>query len=196
VYGETTTHGSFLLRLKDYGDSTAWREFNERYGELIRGFARRRGLQPSDCDDVCQDVLLSLTNVMPSFSYDPSRGKFRSYLKTATLRAIFKRNRQNAGEVNLEDIESATRAAETDDVVEEAWEAEWRQYHLRQAMRTIEVEFNRPDRQAFQRYAVEGVGAQETAEALELSVDQVYQAKSRVTKRLAELIELQVHEEG
>ena len=196
MHGQTTTHASFLARLKDGGDSTAWPEFNERYGELIRSFARRRGLQPSDCDDVYQDVLLSLARAMPGFSYDPSRGKFRSYLKTATLRVIFKRSRQNPGGVNLEDIENATRAAETDAAVEEAWEMEWRQYHLRQAVPTIEVEFSHTDRQAFQRYAVEGMGARETAEALELSVDQVYQAKSRITKRLAELIGLQVQEEG
>ena len=193
---QTATHASLLARLGVGADPAAWREFHYRYGELIRGFARRRDLQPSDCDDIAQDVLLSLAKAMPGFRYDPRKGKFRSYLKTVTLRAIFKKSRQKHGEVNLEHIEEATRAADADTVIEEAWETEWRHYHLRQAMRVIEAEFSPADRRAFQRYAVEGADARETAETLSMSVDQVYQAKSRITKRLAKLIELQVQEEG
>jgi RNA polymerase sigma-70 factor, ECF subfamily len=67
---------------------------------------------------------------------------------------------------------------------------------LRQAMRLIAVEFNDADRKAFQRYAVEGREVRETATALGLSVDQVYQAKSRIMKRLSELIDEQVRDEG
>ncbi len=195
MYG-LTTHISLLQRLSNGQDPAAWREFHERYAELIAGFARRRSLQPADCDDVAQEVLLALSKTLPGFHYDPARGKFRSYLKTITLHAIFKRRMARHGEVDLEHLEEATRAACEDEDVEAAWEAEWRQYHARQAMRTIAVEFNDADRQAFQRYAVEGRDARETAEALGLSVDQVYQAKSRIMKRLTELVEQQVGEEG
>ncbi|MBN2448678.1 MAG: sigma-70 family RNA polymerase sigma factor [Phycisphaerae bacterium] len=198
MYSQSATHVTLLKRLNDQQDSNAWRDFHERYGELIQGFARRRGLQAADCDDVLQEVLLSLSQAMPNFEYDPSKGKFRSYLKTVTLRAIFKRGQKKnkRGEIDLEYIEQATRAATNDHATEEAWEAEWRQYHLRQAMLMIDAEFNDADRKAFQRYAVQGMDARETAEALGLSIDQVYQAKSRITKRLSELIEGQVREEG
>lgn len=196
VCTQLTTHTTLLARLADDTDREAWRDFYERYGELIRGFVRRRGLQPADCDDAVQEVLASLSQAMASFAYDPAKGKFRSYLKTVTLRAIFKIIRQKQGQVDLEHIEEATRAAENDTTAEEAWEAEWRQYHLRQAMRVIEAEFNEADRRAFQQYAVEGVEAREVAAALGMSVDQVYQAKSRILKRLAQLIELQVQDEG
>jgi RNA polymerase sigma-70 factor (ECF subfamily) len=193
---QVTTHTSLLLRLAEGSDSAAWREFHDRYGDLIRGFTWRRGLQRHECEDVVQDVLMSLTKAMPSFRYDPAKGKFRSYLKTATLRAVFRRSRQKCGEVNLRDIEEATQVAASDDRIEEEWEQEWRQYHLRQAMRVIEVEFSSADREAFQRYAVQGGDARETAAALNMSVDQVYQAKSRITKRLSEIIAAQVAEEG
>lgn len=193
---QVTTHTTLLARLADDRDREAWREFHGRYGELIRGFARRRGLQPADCDDAVQEVLIGLSQAMPTFAYDPAKGKFRSYLKTVTLRAIFKIIRQKQRQVDLEHIEEATRAAENDTAAEEAWEAEWRQYHLRQAMRVIEAEFNEADRRAFQQYAVEGVEAREAAAALGMSVDQVYQAKSRILKRLMQLIEVQVQDEG
>ena len=191
-----TTHTTLLARLRGGEDAEAWREFHARYGGLIRGFARGHGLQPPDCDDIAQDVLLSLSKAMPSFHYDASKGKFRSYLKTVTLRAIFKRNRQNHGQTVLEPLEESARTAETDGAMEQAWETEWRQYHLRQAMRVVEAEFTTADLRAFDRCAVEGGDARETAAALGMSVAQVYQAKSRITKRLAQLIELQVQDEG
>ncbi|MBU0637971.1 MAG: sigma-70 family RNA polymerase sigma factor [Planctomycetes bacterium] len=196
MYSTTATHASLLARLSSEPDPAAWREFHDRYGELINRFARRRGLQAADADDVVQDVLLALSQAMPGFQYDPSKGKFRAYLKTVTLRVILKRRRQKHGEVDLGDIEQAVHAAAADTDGEEAWEAEWRQYHLRQATRVLESEFNAADRQAFQLYAVEGRDACETATELDLSVDQVYQAKSRILKRLAQQVELQVQEEG
>jgi hypothetical protein len=39
-----TTHASLIARLADRADEAAWREFGERYGSLLRGFALRRGL--------------------------------------------------------------------------------------------------------------------------------------------------------
>jgi RNA polymerase sigma-70 factor, ECF subfamily len=196
VSSSYTTHVTLLNKLADGADPGAWQDFLARYGELVRGFGRRQNLQPADCDDVLQDVLLALTKAMPAFHYDPAKGKFRSYLKTLTLHAIFKRRHQKAGQVELERIEEATRAAGGDDAVEQAWEVEWRSYHLRQAMRTIQAEFNSADRRAFERYAIGGADARQVAEELGLSVDQVYQAKSRVLKRLGELIDVQVKDEG
>lgn len=192
----TATHATLLARLNTGSDASAWTEFCERYSELIRAFARRQGLQPADCDEVLQDVLLALTQAMPGFQYDPSRGKFRAYLKTAVIHAAYRRFCQKRGEVQVQDVEAAIRTATGDADVEAAWEAEWRQYHMRQAMRTLAAEFNDADRQAFEAYAIAGEDAGRVAERLGLSVDQVYQAKSRMLKRLAAIIERQVAEEG
>lgn len=191
-----STHATLLERLAAGRDQAAWEEFCDRYGELIRGVARRRGLQAADCDDVVQETLLALTKAMPQFQYEPGKGKFRSYLKTVVLHTIFRRSRQRPGERRLEDYETAAGAAADDDQVEGDWESEWRQYHLRTAMRVIEAEFNENDRAAFDGYAVAGRGVRETAESLGISVDQVYQAKSRILKRLGQLVEQQVREEG
>ncbi|MEM7163826.1 MAG: sigma-70 family RNA polymerase sigma factor [Planctomycetota bacterium] len=192
-----TTHISLLQRVSASTDPAAWREFCDRYGLLIRSFARRRALQPADCDEVVQDVLTALTQAMPGFEYDPTRGKFRGYLKTITLREIQKRYRQHRELPLATDGESQGVELERDDAaLDQTWEDEWRQYHLRQAMRSIEVEFSEADREAFDLYAVHGTPAQETATRLQLSVDQVYQAKSRILKRIESLIERQVEDEG
>ncbi|QOJ18797.1 MAG: sigma-70 family RNA polymerase sigma factor [Phycisphaeraceae bacterium] len=191
-----STHVTLLARLADVEDHAAWTEFAARYGDLIRNVAERKGLQPSDCDDVVQDVLLALTRRMPGFEYDPTRGKFRSYLKTVTLHAIFRRSRQKAGDVELEGMGSRAEAFGAETPSDEQWDLEWRQYHLRLAMRTIEIEFSEQDRQAFSLYAIDGRDARDTADELGLSVDQVYQAKSRILRRLSALVAEQVAEEG
>lgn len=189
-----TTHASMLVRVAKGGDR-AWQEFCERYGELIYGFARRRGLQPADCDDVLQDVLATLMGAMPGFEYDPARGRFRAYLKTLTVRAVWKKTCQNRAAAPLEEVGSAA-GADSDPAIDEMWEAEWRQYHLRRAMAAVAAEFNRADLAAFEQYVRQGKGAKETAEELGMSLDRVYQAKSRILRRLSEHIEVQVEQEG
>jgi len=196
MFAQTTTHATLLAKLAHGGEPSAWREFVDRYGDLIRGFAVRQNVRPIDCDDIVQDVLLALTRSMPNFQYDPSKGKFRSYLKTAVIHAIYRKSFQGKGEVSLEELDEISRTAGADPDVDHQWESEWRQYHLRLAMKTIGVEFNDADRRAFQYYAVEGRSAAEAAESLGQNVDQVYQAKSRIVRRLGELVEQQIAEEG
>jgi RNA polymerase sigma-70 factor (ECF subfamily) len=193
-----TTHITLLERLSSGDDRAAWREFCDRYGALIRGFALRAGSTEADADDVLQDVLIALVKAMPEFRYDPTKGRFRGYLKTIVLRALSKRRRQNQAAGLLQpsgDLDEADVAA-LEAPMDPPWEAEWRQYHLRMAMTAAEAEFSAQDRAAFQHYAVDGRSAQETAALLGLSVDQVYQAKSRILRRLGELIAAQVEAEG
>ena len=76
------------------------------------------------------------------------------------------------------------------------WDQEWRTYHVERAMRTIEAEFTEKDRQAFMQYAMEGRGVEETAASTQMSVAAVYQAKSRILRRLSELVAVQIKEEG
>ena len=196
VQAQISTHTTLLERLSAGNDHAAWREFTDRYGRLILGFANRQSLQAADCDEVLQEVLLSLTKAMPGFTYDPAKGKFRSYLKTVVLHAVFKKSAQKRGATPLEDIENAPQAAAPDEQLETAWEDEWRQHHVRLAMRTIDAEFPEADRAAFQAYAVEGRAPQETADALGLNLNRVYRAKSRIARRLRELIAIQVQDEG
>ena len=63
-------------------------------------------------------------------------------------------------------------------------------------MRVIESEYNDADVAAFRQYGVAGRSANEVAGELGVSVDSVYQAKSRILKRLSAIIEQQVAEEG
>ena len=190
---EYTTHQTLLKRLTSGKDADAWSEFNGRYGPLIRGMARRQGLQDADCDEIVQEVLSSLVRAMSTFEYDPTKGKFRGYIKTITVRAIVAKRRRADPVIQSSKMEAS---AISDSGLDEAWENEWRQYHLRLAMQTVNEEFNVSDLAAFDAYAIRGEQADQTAISLGISIDRVYQAKSRILRRLEELIEFQVKEEG
>ncbi len=56
-----------------------WEEFVALYGRLILTWGRRDfGLQPSDADNLCQEVLLRVWRGVGT--YDPARGRFRAWL--------------------------------------------------------------------------------------------------------------------
>lgn len=194
MYRDTATHTTLLARLADGSDGDAWHDFLDRYGVLIRGCCVRRGMQAADAEDVTQEVLLSLTKAMPGFRYDPSKGLFRSYLKTVVMNAISRKSRQNPAAARLS--EAGGGAGEADAPTDEDWESEWRQYHMRRAMKQLESEFRESDRLAFRLYAVEGRAPGDVASELSISVESVYQIKSRIMRRLSEIIGRQVEDEG
>ena len=73
-----STHPSLLTRVRDPADRVAWREFEARYGPLIVGYCRSLGLQLTDAEDVCQEVMLSLSHALPGFRYDQETGSWLS----------------------------------------------------------------------------------------------------------------------
>lgn len=192
MHSVSQTHATLLLRLADGTDPGAWAEFQARYADLIRGFCLRRGLQPADIDDVLQDVLLSMSKAMPAFRYDPAKGTFRGYLKTVVSHAISRKFRQEPPAAGL----SHADAPADDAAGDEHWEVEWRRYHFRRAMSVLEHEFSARDIRAFSKYAVEGHEAARVAEEFGMGLDALYQIKSRVLKRLGQVIGSQVSEEG
>ncbi len=189
-----STHASLLARLSTGSDGAAWTEFAERYRDLIRGFALRRGLQAADAEDLVQDVFLALSSGMKDFVYDPQKGRFRGFLKTIAVRTIGKRLRKHQAHLAQSAAELAIDGASAGD--DDDWEAEWRQYHLRSAMQRVRAEFRASDLLAFQLLTQGGRNAQAVAQELGISVDSAYQSKSRILKRLRELVAEQVAEEG
>lgn len=192
----TTTRGTLLARLADPGNAGAWGEFCEQYEEMIRTFARRQGVMGAGADDIVQDVLLSLTKVMPGFEYAPAKGKFRSYLKTIVVRAIIRRRQRDAGIVELNALDEASRIAMADDSLDAVWEEEWRQQHLRRAMRVVETEFSATDLNCFRAYVLDDEETDDVARRYSVSATRVYNVKHRVLSRLRDIIAKQVEDEG
>ncbi len=182
-----TTHLSFLLRLRDRADKLSWHEFHDRYGQLLYRYARLRGASHVDAEDAVQDVEMYLFKAVDGFEYDARKGRFRGYLRSAVVRALARRASKQAREpVGLDpqtfNYLEGREGADTD----AQWQREWQLHRLRWMMRSVADEFKRHTLKAFEVHVLGGRSAAETAEMLGLSKWSVYQAKSRVLKRLRE----------
>src|ERR1700731_821993 len=82
------TRVSLLVRLRDPGDESAWKEFVELYAPLVYGYARKQGLQDADAADLSQEVLGAVAGSIGRLDYDPSRGAFRNWLFTLVRRRL------------------------------------------------------------------------------------------------------------
>jgi len=190
-----STRRSLLERVRDLGDEGAWREFDERYRELILRFCRRRGLQPADAEDVRQEVLLSLTRALPDFVYRPEVGRFRDYLGTLVRHTIWRRlSGQVRAPAPLSPADLARASQRADDGTSE-WNEEWMLHHYRAAMGRVRSEFRPQDLAIFDRLLA-GERGIDVAAGCGLSPEAVYKVKQRVRDALRVHVERQLREEA
>lgn len=182
------TNPSIFMRLKETDPAPrefAWDQFSARYAPIIQSFARRLGAKPQDIDDVVQDVLLGFFLKSPTFVYDPSKGRFRGYLKVCTYRALQKRLGHEArlhGKP-LEDVDPEAMS------VEQVWNDVWEQAQLRRALDEIRDHMGQTKTfMAFELYVVFDQPAQQVADKLEMHLNSVYRAKEQITRMLQEKV--------
>lgn len=164
----------------------AWTEFHSRYSPVIAGFASRCGASRQDIEDIIQDVLTAFVGAQTEFAYDPARGRFRGYLKTLTVRAAIRRAGKNLRfqGVPLEDVFNVELT------VEPLWNDVWEQELVARALLVMRNEYHdSPVFRAFEEYVLRDRAAEIVAAELGTSVNNVHQAKSRMTKLLRETIQ-------
>ena len=200
----TGTRRSLLTRLKDWDDSEGWREFFDRYGKLIYGFAIKAGLRNAEAQDVVQETLLAVAKQMPGFRYDPAKGSFRRWLFNQTRWRITDqfRKRQRADLLQAVPDDDATGTSEMERVpdssgekLEAAWDSEWRENQLARALERVKTKVSERQFQMFQLFAVQGWSMAEIIRTLKVNRAQVYMAKMRVSRLVkAELAVLEAKE--
>ena len=184
----TRTTTRLLDALHDPGNQPAWIHLDARYRPVIIGLARRLGLTATDAEEVAQQTLAEFVTAYRENRYDRAKGRLSSWIlgiaHHTTLR-VHRKGRSQAHEAeHLSQVpeESALRSI---------WTDERDRAILNRAMSSLRDETSVDDRtlQAFELVALRGVPAAEVADQCGMSLNQVYVAKSRVTKRLRELIE-------
>ncbi len=180
------TRPSLLLRIRDSGDSEAWREFAGVYAPVIYGYCRRRGLQDADAADVTQEVLAQVAQSIRTFEYQPERGRFRGWLGAVTHSKIELLRRKARPEVQ------ASGGPAPDGLLDEVgsagedpvWVEESSAALLRVALERIRPDFEPATWRAFEVVWLENHSPDDAAQETGLAVYSVYMAKSRVLKRL------------
>lgn len=189
------TRPSLLIRLKDPLDLQAWEDFVGIYRPVILRLAKFRGLQHSDAEDLAQQVLLSVSIVIPEWQHDPQRARFRTWLRrvvgNAAINALRKRrgDRGSGGNFGPESIHVTEIHDPADKRLLEQLELESRRETFRRAADDVRDEFHPDTWQAFWLTAVEGLSAEEAGTQIGKSAGAVYVARSRVVRRLQEKVQ-------
>lgn len=180
------TKPSLLLRIRDADDTASWNEFAEIYGPVIGSYCRRRGLQPTDADDVVQETLLQVAKSIGTFEYDPSRGRFRDWLGTMVRNKITRFFQSQSRQVSTIGNDQSVQLEASGEDPE--WTADLHARILEVALLRIRADFEPATWDAFERLWCVGCPALEVARTVGMPIDSVYAAKSRVLRRLREEI--------
>jgi RNA polymerase sigma-70 factor (ECF subfamily) len=171
-------------------DHDAWDRLVEVWGPVIYGWCRRSGLQPSDTEDVSQEVFLQVAMKIDQFE----RKTFRGWLWTITsnkiadhFRESLKRPKSPGGSSAVRWMASLAESGSTSQ--EEPSATESSRLIVRRVLKVIRRDFKETTFQAFERTAIQKQSSAEVAKDLGVSKDSVRRMKYRVLKRLREELE-------
>lgn len=189
--GETffVTRASIFERIRSKEPAQreiAWCDFRAKYAPIVGGFCKAMGASGQDIDDIVQDVMLGFFGVSEEFRYSPERGRFRGFLKVCTVRAAQRR----AGK-NLRHRGKALDEIPADDLaIDHVWNDVWEQELLARALDNLRREIGGTVAfQAFEQYVLLDRPAETVANELGTSVNNVHQAKTRITRQLRETLQ-------
>ena len=182
------TSFSLLDRLRQGPNETAWLRMVDLYTPLIRGWLRRHALLDQDADDVVQEVLAVVVRRLPEFQKQPQVGAFRRWLRTITvncLRELWRSQRYRPRALgNVEFGNILDQLQDSESALSKIWDQEHDRYMARHLLDRVRSRFEEKTWRAFQRVALEGASVDEAARELEMTVNAVFIAKSRVIHAL------------
>ena len=185
------TMPGLLIRLRRQSDRDAWTTLSTLYQPLIYEYCRKRGLQDADSADVVQEVLVAVARAMPKFRYNRSQGMFRSWILSIAKNKLINLINRQKREVQSVDAQLVDTLAisEGSNRLEREEQARYRQSLFDAAAEQVRAEFRETTWKAFWLTAVQGLSIREVSECLGISVRAVYIARSRVVRRLREVIQ-------
>lgn len=185
------TRRTLLSRLRNLDDQESWRSFFDRYWQLLYNVARQSGLGEAAAQDVVQETVICVARAMPDFRYDPARGSFKQWLLRITRRRIIDQLRRTYRELPKSDL--SPEALEDDEVhaesiadpvverIDAAWELEWEQRVLAEAVARVKNAVNPKHFQVFDYCVLKEWSVAKVAATLDLNAAQVYLARHRVS---------------
>ena len=194
-----TTRKSLLAQLREGGE-IPWREFYTTYKPLVLLCGGDCGLDADEKEELVQNVMSELfqrdiigkydpdhvpDNVV--FKHDPSRGRFRHYLRKIIRYQALRIIRKRPNQIPLDETLNETERA-TDDALEAAWDSEWKRHLLNMALVELKGRVRPETYSAFEMYALQNRPIREVAEFHDLSPAAIYTARSRCVALLREIV--------
>lgn len=186
-----STHISLLARAKEEMGGATWQEFFDLYSSMIDAWLRRRGLQAQDVEDVRQEVMTVVIRELPNFEHNGRTGAFRNWLRTATanrLRQFWReRSRRKDGADHAYLAEMADQLEDAHSQLSQVWQKEHDAFVLTRLLVQVESDFRPSTVEAFRKVALGGQDAEKVAAELQMSVNAIRIAQSRVLRSLRQV---------
>ncbi len=196
---QSRTTSAMLAALHDPAEVAAWEAFDARYRPVLVGFARNLGLSDEESADVAQETLARFVEQYREGRYDRERGRLGAWLVGIARYRVLDVHRAHGrralrGESAMVDLDDEASLSE-------AWESQRRARILELAMERLRAGGRTDPRtiEAFELLMVHGLNAATVADQLEMPIQSVYVAKSRIATRLQSLVaevETEFDEEG
>src|SRR5262249_4966439 len=92
----SVTDAALLDRLRDPNDAQAWQEFEAIYRQKVYEACLRHRRDQATAAGLAGAVLAHLREQLPRFQYDPTRGRFRGWLRRVVENALRSEDRADA----------------------------------------------------------------------------------------------------
>lgn len=190
-----------LLSKVRRGDEDGWSRFYELYQEFIYSSGRGAGLSHEESKDVVQEAMITVRNYINSFEPDPSRGRFRTWLRRIVQSRIadqYRRKKRNPLEKAESAAPSEDSATSTTNRIPNLNEVELdrlidgklEQAILSEARRFAKEKVRMEDYQAYDLFDIQELGAREVAISLGISAVTVRVRAFRVRRAVKQEIRL------
>ena len=187
----SSTQSSLLDIAKSDSDRSEWNQLLQYYEPFVRKTLSIMRVEPSELDDVCQQVLTRLWKELVNYERDKEVARFRTWLtqliRNVVINEYWKRKR--AMRLEQQNLDFVEVGVENSTEIDLLIESEWQSHVVSLAMKRLELVFSGNAMEVFLR-SEEGTPMDKICESLSISLESAYVIKSRFKKRLVEEVAL------
>ena len=182
----TSSTSSGLLERVKAREPEAWQRLARLYSPMVYSWCRRFEVATEDAKDVLQEVFRAVHSGIARFRGDRPGDSFRGWLWTITRNKIRDHCRARQGQAKAEGGTTAQQQLQEipESLPDESSSPGTSGRIVHRALELMRTDFQQRSWRAFWLTAIEDRPPAEVADALGISVAAVWQAKSRVLRRL------------
>ena len=178
------TRQTLIAKIKDQHDDRSWEEFVVFYKPYIHVVLADVGVASEDIEDLCQNILLTLWEKLPSFNYEPKKCKFRTWMNIYTINMARNYKRKNGAYRSRNTKYAEENIQESmDPEIAESMESEWKKHVTNMALNNIRSSMSEAAISCFEMF-FQGKHIDEICELLEIKKNSAYVFRRRVMERL------------
>ena len=207
VRGEMPSLSTSLLNRVQEMQPDAWSRLTSVFSPIVYRWSRESGLTRADSADIVQEVFIAVARNIATFERQKDKGSFRSWLATITRNKVRDRFRKIQRSVNsvggtqafeqlnnlpdkndLESMDSSPiplPASQSDELLSQVIDPKQLEFRIpARVLQLVKKNCDQKTWQAFWMTTIKEIPAVDVARQLNLSISSVYQAKSRILRRI------------